>query len=111
MLKMSTSYIKKFRDNILVASLYQLSSVLTSFLAETEVKTEGEKVNQERKAGSKSLVQDLSNYLKTSPILVYEEGWVGHIAPLMVLLSTSLLESCLILTWRVYPVPSLSFQG
>lgn len=111
MVKMSTFYIKKFRDNILVASLYQLSPIMTFFLAKAEVKTEGEKVNRERKARSKSLVQDISNYLKMSPILVYEEGWAGHIAPLMVPFSNSLLELYLILTQRLYPVPSLSLQG
>jgi len=48
MVKMSTFYIKKYRDNILVASLYQLSPVMTFFPAKAEVKTEGEKVKQER---------------------------------------------------------------
>lgn len=49
MVKTSTFYIKKLRDNILVASLYQLSPVImTFFLAKAEVKTEGEKVKKEK---------------------------------------------------------------
>lgn len=45
-------------DNISVTPSYQLSTVVTFSLAKAEMKTEGGK-SQERKAGSKNLVQDV----------------------------------------------------